>query len=140
MSVNKLVTFPNKIKTGFTRNYTSFHAWQSFQRWMLELCQQLVTVEACKKDFIWWAYNQWTVFACCCCNSTFSQIKLKTDENDHFLKVASDTLSCFVDMFLTFFWKQQLISVSLTFCCNSKINYKTIDITVQNIICFQTQK
>ena len=29
--------------------------------------------------------------------------KLKSDGNDHALKVASDTLSCFADMFLHFF-------------------------------------
>ena len=29
--------------------------------------------------------------------------KLKSDENSHILKAASDTLSCFVDMFLHFF-------------------------------------
>ena len=28
------------------------------------------------------------------------QVKLKSEENDHALKVASDTLSCFGDMFL----------------------------------------
>ena len=38
--------------------------------------------------------------------------------------MAPDTLSCFVDMFFTFFRKRQLLSVLLTFCCNSKINYK----------------
>ena len=31
------------------------------------------------------------------------QPKLKTDENGHALKVARDTLSCFVDMIFTFF-------------------------------------
>ena len=48
--------------------------------------------------------------------------KLKSDENGHALNVASDTLSCFVDMFLHFFRKGQL--VSLTLCFISKINYK----------------
>ena len=31
---------------------------------------------------------------------------------------------CFVHMFFTVFWKHQLLSVSLTFCFNSKTNYK----------------
>ena len=31
--------------------------------------------------------------------------KLKSDENGHVMKVASDTLSCFVDMLLHFFEK-----------------------------------
>ena len=31
------------------------------------------------------------------------QAKLKSDENGHALKAASDTTSCFVDMFLHFF-------------------------------------
>ena len=31
------------------------------------------------------------------------QAKLKSDENSHALKAASDTISCFVDMFLHFF-------------------------------------
>ena len=53
------------------------------------------------------AYNQWTVvFACCCGNSTMFKGKIKIGENGHALKAASDTLSCFVDMFET----------SITFC------------------------
>ena len=39
------------------------------------------------------------------------QAKLKTDENGHALKVAPDILSCFVDMFFTFFLK-----TPITFC------------------------
>ena len=33
------------------------------------------------------------------------QAKLKSDENGHALKVASDTVFCFVDKFLLFFLK-----------------------------------
>ena len=51
------------------------------------------------------------------------QPKLKTDEYGHALKVTPNKLSCFVDMFFTFFQKRKLLSVSLTFCFNSKINY-----------------
>ena len=40
--------------------------------------------------------------------------KLKSDENGHALNMASDTLSCFVDMFLHFLRKRPLLSVSLT--------------------------
>ena len=54
------------------------------------------------------------------------QVKLKTNENGHALNVAPDTLSCFVHMFFTFFRKRQLLSVSLTFCFNSKINFKKL--------------
>ena len=54
---------------------------------------------------------------------TSLQAKLKTDENGHALNVAPDTLSCFVDMFSTLFRKRRLLSVSLSFCFNSKINY-----------------
>ena len=35
------------------------------------------------------------------------QAKLKSDENGHALKVTSDTISCFVNMFLHFFRKRQ---------------------------------
>ena len=49
-------------------------------------------------------YNQWTVvFACCCSNLTSLEAKLKSNENGHALKVASDMISWFVDMFLHFF-------------------------------------
>ena len=49
-------------------------------------------------------YNQQTVvFACCCGKSTNFTGKIKSDENGHALKVASDTTSCFVDISLHFF-------------------------------------
>ena len=35
--------------------------------------------------------------------SLVAQVNLKSDENDNALKVVSETLSCFVDMFLHFF-------------------------------------
>ena len=58
----------------------------------------------------------------------FLQAKLKSDENGHALKVASDTISCFVEMFLHFFENANYflapITFSLTFCFISKINYK----------------
>ena len=50
-------------------------------------------------------YNQWTVFACHCGNSTSLQAKLKSNENGHALKAASDTISSFADMFFIFFQK-----------------------------------
>ena len=57
------------------------------------------------------AYNQWkVVFVCCCGNSPSLKAKLKLDENEHGLKVASYMISCFVDMFLHFF------EMSVTFC------------------------
>ena len=37
--------------------------------------------------------------------------KLKSDENGHALKAASDTFSCFLDMLLHFFRKCRLLSV-----------------------------
>ena len=56
------------------------------------------------------------------------QLKLKSDENGHALMAASDTISCFKDMFLLFS-KTQItlitsIIFSLTFRFISKINYK----------------
>ena len=48
---------------------------------------------------------------------------LKSEENGHALKAASDMLSFFVDMFLRFF-KNAILSVSLTFCFILEINYK----------------
>lgn len=56
-------------------------------------------------------YNQRTVvFVCYCGNSPSLKAKLKLDENEHGLKVASYMISCFVDMFLRFF------EMSITFC------------------------
>ena len=56
-------------------------------------------------------YSQWTiVFVCCCVTQTSLPAKFKLDENGHALKAASDTISCFVDMFFTFFQKCQLLS------------------------------
>ena len=50
------------------------------------------------------AYNQWTVALHVAAVSRQSlKAKLKSDENGHALKAASDTISCFVDMFLHFF-------------------------------------
>ena len=49
------------------------------------------------------------------------QAKLKSDENGHALKAAYDF---FCQHTFTFFRKRQLLSVSLTFCFISKINYK----------------
>ena len=43
--------------------------------------------------------------------SLVAQVNLKSDENDNALKVVSETLSCFVDVF-TFFRKLELLSVS----------------------------
>ena len=54
---------------------------------------------------------------------TSLQAKLKLDENGHALRVASDMISYFVDVF-TFFQKRKLLSVSLTFCFILKIDYK----------------
>ena len=50
-------------------------------------------------------YNQWTVVFGCCCSNSSLQAKLKSDGNGYgyALKAASDTISCFVDMFLHFF-------------------------------------
>ena len=62
-----------------------------------------------------------TAFACCCGTRTFLQPKLKSDENGCALKWASDTISCFVDMFLHSFKNANYFS--LTFCFISKINY-----------------
>ena len=69
-------------------------------------------------------YNQWTVFACHCGNSTSLQANLKSNENGHALKAASDTISSFADMFFIFFQKCQLLSVSVTFCFILKTNCK----------------
>ena len=69
-----------------------------------------------------WVFVRNDVFkdwSCCCANST-----IFTGKNGYALKAASDTISYFVDMFLHFFRKCQLLSVSLTFCFISKINYK----------------
>ena len=49
-------------------------------------------------------YNQWAVvFAVFAITRPSSKAKLRSDENGHDLKEASDTISCFVDMFLHFF-------------------------------------
>ena len=49
-------------------------------------------------------YNQWAMYLHVAAVTQPSlQAKLKSDENGHALKAASDTISCFVDMFLHFF-------------------------------------
>ena len=49
------------------------------------------------------AYKQLTLVSRCCCVTQLSlYAKLKLDENGHHLKAASDTFSCFPDMFLHF--------------------------------------
>ena len=61
--------------------------------------QQLVTVGLT-------ANGQYLYIAAVTASSLLA--KLKSDENSHALKAASDTLSYFVDMFFTFFQKRQL--------------------------------
>ena len=68
--------------------------------------QQLVTVEPCKElassDGLTTKGQYLHVAAVA---QLSLQAKLKTDENGHVLKVALDTLSCFVEMLFTFFRK-----------------------------------
>ena len=117
-------------KTSFTQNRTSFHTWRSFQRrsrnsstFKMEL---FVTIgngrnlQRASSDGLTTSRQYLHVAVA---TRTSLQAKSKTDENGHALKVAADTLSCFVDMFSTFFRKRRLLSVSLSFCFNSKINY-----------------
>ena len=65
--------------------------------------QQLVLVETCKGLHLLGLQpnKQYLHFAVVARPS--SQPELKTNENSHAWKVALDTLSCFVDMFFTFF-------------------------------------
>ena len=71
-------------------------------------------------------YNQWTVvFACCCGNSTIFTGKIKIRWKWPCLEgtIRYDFLFC--RHVFAFFWKSQLLSVSLTSCFILKINYKT---------------
>ena len=75
-----------------------------------------------KKRGGWYLSAHYEYFACCCSNLTIFTGKIKirwkwpclaASIRDNFL------LTCF-----DIFWKCQLLSVSLTFCFISKINYK----------------
>ena len=52
------------------------------------------------------------------------QAKLKSDENGHALKVASDTISCFVDMFLHFFENANYFHHNNYFLTNILFHFK----------------
>ena len=70
-------------------------------------------------------YNQWTVvIACCCIKSIVFTDKIKIGWKWPCLEggIRYDFLFC--RHVFTFFRKCQLLSVSLTFCFISKINYK----------------
>ena len=71
------------------------------------------------------AYKQWIiVFACCCGNSTIFKVKIKIGWKQQCLEGGIRYAFLFCRHVFTFFQKCQLLSVSLTFCFNSKINYK----------------
>ena len=71
------------------------------------------------------AYNQWTVaFACCCSNVTIFKYKIKIAWKWPWLEGGIRYAFLFCRHVFTFFQKCQLLSVSLTFCFISKINYK----------------
>ena len=61
-----------------------------------------------------WLTTNWYYLHVAVVTGPSLQPKLKTDENGHALKVAPDTLSCFVDIFFTFLQKRRLLSVSVT--------------------------
>ena len=115
-------------KTSFTRNRTSFHAWRSFQRrsrnsstFKMELFVTIGNGRNLQRASSDGLTTNRQYLHVAVVTRTSLQAKLKTD--DHALRIAADTLSCFVDMFSTFFRKRRFLSVSLSFCFNSKINY-----------------
>ena len=70
------------------------------------------------------AYNQWTVvFACWCGNSTIFKGKTKIGWNWPFLEGGIRYAFLFCRHVFMIFRKRQLLSVSLTLCFISKINY-----------------
>ena len=70
------------------------------------------------------AYNQWTVIACCCGNSTIFSGEIKIRWKWPCLEFGVRYTVLFCRHVFTFFRKCQLLSVSLTLCFISKINYK----------------
>ena len=68
--------------------------------------RQLVSVETCN-----WLTTNGQYLHVAAVTRPSLQPKLKTDENGHALKVAPNTLSCFVEIFFTFFAK-----MLITFC------------------------
>ena len=70
------------------------------------------------------AYNQWTVLASCCGHSTIFNGKIIIGWKWLGFECGIRHTSLFCRHASTFFWKHQLLSVSLTFCFISKINYK----------------
>ena len=73
-------------------------------------------------------YNQWTAVYACCCDNHFYRYIIKVRWKWPCLEGgASDTISCFINMFLHFFENANFITpitFSLTFCFIWKINYK----------------
>ena len=74
------------------------------------------------------ACNQWSLFACCYGNSTIFNGKIKIGWKWLHLECGIRYIFLFYrHTFTFFFWKHQLLSVSLTFCFISKINYENED-------------
>ena len=71
------------------------------------------------------AYSQWAlIFACCCSNSTICKDIIKMKWKWPFLEGGIRYGFLFCRHVFTFFRKRQLLSVLLTFCFISTINYK----------------
>ena len=70
------------------------------------------------------AYNQWTEFACCCNNLIIFSDKIKIRCKWSCLEGNIRYTFLFCRHAFTFFWKCWSLSVSLTLCFISKINYK----------------
>ena len=70
------------------------------------------------------AYNQWTVFACNCGNLIIFTGKIKIGWKWPCLEGSIRYTFLFCRNIFTFFRKRLLLSVSLTFCFITKINYK----------------
>ena len=72
--------------------------------------QQLVSVKTCKGLQLIGLQPIDSILHVAAVTQPSLQTKLKTDENGHALKVAPDTLSCFVDIFYIF------TKMLITFC------------------------
>ena len=74
--------------------------------------QQLVSVKTCKGLHLIGLQPNDSILHVAVVTQPSLQTKLKTDKNSHALKVAPDTLSCFVDVFYIF--RKMLITFSFT--------------------------
>lgn len=116
----------------FLRNWNSFRAWRSFQKlryrnsatFKMEVFATIGNGRKLESFSFWWACKQWAVFACCCGNLTIYKGKIKIGWRWSCLEGGLRCALLFCRNIFPFFRKNQLLFVPLTFCLDSKTNYK----------------